>query len=51
MVDSEFKNYKKHLKCLKKKGIIKNKNDEIEFWKELAKTFYYQINRNENADV
>ena len=32
--ESSFKDYKKHLKDLKKKGIIKNKKDEAKYWKK-----------------
>jgi len=43
MISPKFKNYKKHLKNLKKLEIVKNKNDEIKFWKNLAEVFYSQI--------
>ena len=34
--ESSFKDYKKHLKDLKKKGIVKNKKDEAKYWKKIA---------------
>lgn len=37
--ESSFKDYKKHLKDLKKKGIVKNKKDEAKYWKKLLHTF------------
>jgi hypothetical protein len=34
--ESSFKDYKKHLKELKKQGIVKGKGDEAKYWKKIV---------------